>query len=203
MRYAAITVRLGALLTALVTIAFALAVGATPARAGLGIACPDATTQPFRPWSDTANYSILPDGGFEAGASAWTLSGGAKVVNGNERFYLRNKSDRSSLLLPAGSTVTSPPMCIGLLSSKMRFVVGGTTGANVKVQVLYRGLLSSLLGVFDGGTVKSNGTWTPSAAIPMFGGVLPLLTVSVQFRFVASGATAQIDDVYLDPWKVT
>jgi hypothetical protein len=186
----------------LVTLPLILVLGASSAGAGLGIACPDATTQPFKRWSDFAQYAFLPDGGFEAGASGWQLTGGAKVVAGNEPFYIHSTADRSSLLLPTNTTATSPPMCIALLSSKMRFVVRGPAGSSVKVQVLYRGLVSSVLGVFDGGTVKSNGTWAPSSQMSMLGGVLPLLTQSVQFRFVATSGTPQIDDVYLDPWKI-
>jgi hypothetical protein len=178
-----------------------LVFGAAPASAGLGLACPDATTKPFSRWADNANYAYLPDGGFEAGASGWKLASGAKVVAGNEPFYLRSTSHRYSLALPAGSSATSPPMCIGLLSSKMRFVVTGASGSKVKVQVIYRGLLSSVLGAFDGGTASTNGTWQPSPEIGMLGGVLPLLTQSVQFRFVATSGTPRIDDVYLDPMK--
>jgi hypothetical protein len=37
----------------------------------------------------------------------------------------------------------------------------------------------------------------------MLGGFLPLLTQSVQFRFVALSGAVMIDDVYLDPWKKT
>ena len=194
--------RVTAVLTlGLVTLPFILALGTSSAGAGLGVACPSPTTQPFRAWSDFAQYAQVPDGGFEAGASGWTLAGGAKVVAGNEPFYLRSAGDRWSLSMPAGSTVTSPPMCISLLSSKMRFVAGGSKGS-MKVQVLYRGLLSSVVGTFDGGTVTSNGTWAPSPEISMLGGVLPLLTQSVQFRFVATAGSARIDDVYLDPWKL-
>ncbi len=181
----------------------ALVATVSPASAGLGISCPDPTTQAFRPWSDYANYAFLPGGGFESSIGGWTLSGGAKIVAGNERYYLHGSSDRYSLRLPAGATATSAPMCIGLLSSKMRFVVGGASGGNVKVQVIYNGLLSSVLGIFDGGSVTSNGTWQPSPEISMLGGVLPLLTQSVQFRLVATAGTPQVDDVYLDPWKVT
>jgi hypothetical protein len=199
---AATTLRLAALVT-LTAIALALGINATPAHAGLGIACPDPTTQVFRPWSDYAHYAYLPDGGFEAGASGWTLNGSAKVVAGNEYYNLHSAGDRSSLRLPLGSAVTSPPMCISLLSSKMRFVVGGPAGSTLKLQVLYRGPISSLLGIFDGGTVKSNGSWAPSPGLSMLGGVLPLLTQSVQFRFIATAGTPLIDDVYLDPWKVT
>lgn len=178
-----------------------LAFGVSSGSAGLGLACPDPTTQPFKPWSDYAQYAAVPDGGFEAGASGWKLAGGAKVVAGNEPFYLRSKRDAWSLSLPAGSSATSPPMCISLLSSKMRFVAGGSKGS-IKVQVVYRGLLSNTLGVFDGGTVSSSGQWAPSPEISMLGGVLPLLTQSVQFRFVATSGTLQIDDVFLDPWKI-
>jgi hypothetical protein len=190
------------LVLTLAALPLTLTFGASSAGAGLGVACPNPTSQVFRPWSDYAWYAVVPDGGFEAGAAGWRLASGAKVVAGNEPFYLRSSTDRSSLLLPAGSTATSPPMCIALLSSKMRFVVSGQPGSKVRVQVLYRGLLSNLLGVFDGGTVESNGQWAPSPEISMLGGVLPLLTQSVQFRFVSVSGTARVDDVYLDPWKI-
>jgi hypothetical protein len=194
--------RVRAVLTlGLLTLPFILALSVSSAGAGLGVACPAPTTQPFRAWSDFAQYAQVPDGGFEAGAGGWTLAGGAKVVAGNEPFYVRSAGDRWSLSMPAGSTATSPPMCISLLSSKMRFIAGGSKGS-VKVQVLYRGPLSSVLGTFDGGTVTSTGTWAPSPEMSMLGGVLPLLTQSVQFRFVATTGSARIDDVYLDPWKL-
>lgn len=193
------------LVSALALIPLTLALGASSVDAGgpggLGIACPDPTTQPFRSWKDYANYAQVPDGGFEAGATGWTLTGGAAVVRGNEPFYIRNARDRWSLSLPAGSSATSPPMCIGLLSSKMRFVTGGSKGS-LKVQVVYRGLVSSTLGVFDGGTVSSDGVWAPSPEMSMLGGVLPLLTESVQFRLVATSGSMRVDDVYLDPWKI-
>jgi hypothetical protein len=193
---------LGAL-AALIAAAAAVVGGtATPARAGLGIACPDPLAQPFAPWGDGSSYAFVPDGGFEAGAAGWNLHG-ASVVDGNEPFFVHDGSDGASLSLPAGSSATTPPMCIQLLSSKMRFFVGGPAGSRVKVQVIYNGPLSSVLGIFDGGTVSSDGTWTPSPAISMLGGIVPLLTQSVQFRFVATAGNPQIDDVYLDPWKVT
>jgi hypothetical protein len=92
-------------------------------------------------------------------------------------------------------------MCISLLSGKMRFVAKGDAGAKLKVQIIYRGLLSSVLGVLDGGTYTVGGGWKPSPEVGMLGGVLPLLTQSVQFRFTASNGAATLDDVYLDPMK--
>jgi hypothetical protein len=179
----------------------AMAVGAAPASAGLGLACPSATSTPFTAWSDYANYAFAPDGGFESGGSGWSLSGGARAVAGNESFYVHSKMDKTSLSLPAGASATSPGMCISLLSSKMRFVARGDAGSKVKVQIIYRGLLSSVLGILDGGTYTVGGGWKPSPQIGMLGGVLPLLTSSVSFRFTAVGGAAAIDDVYLDPMK--
>jgi hypothetical protein len=181
--------------------AITMAVGAAPAAAGLGIACPTPTSMPFVGWNDYAYYAFSPDGGFEGGGSGWTLSGGAKVVPGNELFFVHSAADKLSLSLPAGASATSPPMCISLLSSKMRFLSRGNYGSKVKVQIIYRGLLSQVLGVFDGGTISPSGTWNASPAISMLGGTLPLLATSASFRFTAVGAAASVDDVYLDPMK--
>jgi hypothetical protein len=178
----------------------ALAGTAAPASAGLGLACPDATSKPFMPWSDNANYAFAPNGGFESGATGWSLSG-AKLASGNESFYIHSGGDKYSLSLPAGASATSPAMCISLLSGKMRFVARGDSGAKVKVQIIYRGLLSSVLGILDGGTYSVGSSWKPSPEVGMLGGTLPLLTSSVSFRFTASGGAVSIDDVYLDPMK--
>jgi hypothetical protein len=190
-----------ALALGLVGGAIAMAAGAAPASAGLGLTCPSATSTPFATWKDYANYAFAPDGGFESGGTGWSLSGGARAVSGNESYYVHSRTDKTSMSLPKGASATSPGMCISLISSKMRFVVRGDAGSSVKVQVVYRGLLSSLLGIFDGGTISAGGTWKPSPAIGMLGGVLPLLTTSVSFRFTAANGAAAIDDVYLDPMK--
>jgi hypothetical protein len=173
---------------------------AAPASAGLGLSCPSPTSRPFAQWSDYANYAFAPDGGFEAGGSGWSFNG-ARVVDGNETFFVHAPSDRKSLLIPAGRSATSPGMCISLFSNKMRFVARGDAGAKVKVQIIYRGLLSSLLGILDGGTYSVGTEWKPSPEVKMLGGLLPLLTRSVSFRFTAVGGNVVIDDVYLDPMK--
>jgi hypothetical protein len=58
--------------------------GAVPASAGVGLACPAATTSPFAPWNDFAKYAFVPNGGFEGGAAGWTPTGGSRVVPENE-----------------------------------------------------------------------------------------------------------------------
>jgi hypothetical protein len=196
---------------ALLAVGVIALLGAGPASAGLGLACPDVTTKPFSSWGDYAKYAFAPNGGFEGGADGWTLTGGAKVVSGNESFFVHGGRDRYSLSLPPGSTAKSAPMCVSLLNGKMRFFAAnaGSASARVKVQVLYNGgtgsllgSLGSLLGLSEVGYVTSGPAWQPSPAIGMLGGALPLLTSSVQFRFSApnDGGSFRLDDVYLDPF---
>ena len=178
------------------------AVTATPASASLGIACPSSTTKPFTPWGDMTSYWFVPNGGLENGATGWTLTGGAAVVGGNEPFAVHSGADSHSLSLPAGSTATTPAMCIGLLSPQMRFFASNTANPSAKLQVqaVYHGGLGQVLGIADYGTVQG-GAWHPSHKVGMLGGLLPLLTQSVQFRFhpVGSAAGWRIDDAYFDP----
>lgn len=190
------------------------ALGATattaPANAALGLACPDPTSQPFAPWKDYAAYAYAPNGGFESGSTGWTLAGGAKVVPGNSPFFTHGTGERYSLSLPAGSSATSPKMCISLFSSKMRFFVAnaGSSSSKLKVQIVYGGgtsgllsLVTTTLGVSDLGYVTAGSAWQPSAAVGMLSGTLPLLTQYVQFRFLPADRTGSwlMDDVYLDP----
>ena len=83
--------------------------------------CDTSTSQPFARWGDTRSYVLVPGGSFESGAAGWKLNGGAKVVSGNEPFYVRSTADRYSLYLPSGSSATTPPMCFGLGDWNARF----------------------------------------------------------------------------------
>lgn len=188
----------------------ALGATAAPANAGLGVSCPNPTSQAFKPWGDSAYYSYVPNGGFESGSAGWALSGGAKVVAGNEPFFVHGAGERYSLSLPAGSSATSPPLCISLFSSKMRFFTAnaGSPSSRLRVQVIYNGgtsgllsIVTTILGLSDFGYVSAGGTWQPSPAVGMLSGTLPLLTQSVQFRFTPADRYGNwmIDDVYLDP----
>ena len=72
-------------------------VAASPASAGL-LSCDGQTAPPaFSRWLDPIPYTPVPGGDFE-GAHGWKLSGGATVVSGNDPFYLRPGSSRSTSL---------------------------------------------------------------------------------------------------------
>jgi hypothetical protein len=197
-------------LATLAATAAAVAGTASPAQAALGLACPTPTSQPFLPWGDDDAYALAPGGNFESGTAGWTLSGGAQIVSGNESFHVGGADQSHSLSLPAGSSATSPPMCIGLLSSSMRLFTSnaGAPASKLRVQVVYGGGAGALLGaagatlgVSDTGTLVSGSAWQPSPHIAMLGGLAPLLTSYVQFRFTPldTAGSWRIDDVYLDP----
>ena len=164
-------------------------------------ACDTTVSQPFVPWGDSNYYVLAPGGAFESRDPAWKLNGGARVVRGNESFYVHGRSDAQSLSLPDGSTATSPPMCFAPGDWHFRFFLAGSGSVRVKVVV------ESLLGVvstLDGGTVKAGSTWKPSPEVEVLlsnvCGILATDSVSLRLTPVA-GSNLRIDDVYLDPWK--
>jgi hypothetical protein len=175
--------------------------------------CADrALEQPFLPWLDLASYTLAPNGGLEAGSSAWLLSGAASVVRGNETFTVRAQGDEFSLSLPSGSSATTGTTCVELLDPTLRLFAmnSGSPLSLLKVEVLFadasgtpRALpIASMLG----GT-----RWQPTLPMPIVANLLypPLVTdgkVEVAFRFTPVGfgkSGWRIDDVYVDPFKGT
>jgi hypothetical protein len=190
---------------------------ATPAHAGAllsgvlpGLVSPSDTpstcdtriSQPFARWGDTNYYVLVPGGSFESGSSGWKLAGGAKVVSGNEPFYVHSSADRYSLYLPSGSTATSPPMCFVPGDWHFRFFSAGS--GSVRVKVVVKSLLG-VVSVLDGGTVSSGSTWRPSPEVALtltnLCGLLSTDSISLRFS-PANTSGLRIDDVYLDPWKI-
>src|SRR6266550_1247307 len=169
--------------------------------------CDPTATQPFSVWGDSAYYAHLLNGGFEAGTTGWTLSGGARVVSGNEPFFVDgNKKDSHSLLLPAGSSAYSGTVCFALGDWHLRFLMRnvGSASGKLHIQVVVPSLLGGLLTILDGGTVSSGSSWTPSPRLELLlcnvSGLLGTKAVAFRFTPVGYGAAYQIDDAYLDPW---
>jgi hypothetical protein len=197
----------------LVAVVAAAALSVPAANAGLlttGSAsyCDPNASQPFLPWGDSSKYVLTPGGNFEYGSVPWALSGGARVVSGNESYFVGGRGDSRSLLLPSGSSATTATMCFALGDWHLRLFmrnVGSSTGA-VRVTVIVPSLVG-VLTVLDGGTISGGGTWKPSPRVQLLlCNVTSLVgTRAVAFRFtpVGVGAAYQIDDVYLDPWKGT
>jgi hypothetical protein len=190
----------------------ALALGAMPAAAsadGLSLGldgCPARETdQVFARWLDFSNYTLVPGGTFEGSLSGWKLTGGAKVVTGNERFDVHGSGEEHALSLPSGSSATTPPMCVAVLDPTLRYFAANDGGllSLLNVQILYYpptgGVLTLPLGVNAGGK-----SWAPALPTIVAADLLGALSggkASVAFRFtpIGLGAKWRIDDVYLDP----
>jgi hypothetical protein len=162
---------------------------------------------PFARFGDTNQYTPVPGGSFEAGAQAWTLTGGAKIVSGNESYFVRSSSDRNSLYLPAGATATSPSICVGLSEPSLRWFgkqsgsLLGITGA-MTVSVLFEDSLGQVLEAPIGTGLLST-SWQPSVPALVTANLLPLLPgqkTAVAFRFRAVTGNWNVDDAYVDPF---
>ena len=158
------------------------------------------TSQPFAQFGDYRYYTFGTNGGLENGATGWSLSG-ARVVSGNESFYVHSHGDVNSLSLPAGGTAYTPKLCMDTTSTVMRYFVKGSADGSVRVEVVLRGLLGQVLGVFQVSRVSTGSSWQAGPPVLNLDSLLGLLGVSsVQLKFTTLSGTAQIDDVYVDPW---
>jgi hypothetical protein len=189
----------------LVVLSTALAATAGTAKAGLitgllGGGC-GATAPVFAPWGDWAGYYFAPNGGFENGSTGWSLGGGAAVVSqDNEPWYLAGFGSRALEIPTGGSAAIN--VCYGLTYPGVRFFVAGQDGpATVHVRVVSRSLLG-ILSVLDGGTFTAGQSWTPSPKLSTLFSALasPLGSKTMQLQFTVENGTAQIDDLFVDPF---
>jgi hypothetical protein len=199
------------LVWALVAAGATTAALAAPAQAGLLVStakdCADdgPSARVFQPWLDLAQYVPAPGGHVES-AEGWTLTGGARVVAGNEPWKVGGKSHGASLLLPAGSSATTGTMCVGLGHPTLRFFAKRNSGTLLNpllVEVQFEAL-GGLLKSLPIGVVVAGGKWQPTLPSVVVANLLPLLPgakTPVRFKFTPLGhAEFQIDDVYVDPW---
>jgi hypothetical protein len=187
----------------------ALGMSAPAASAGLLVesapnCTPKPTTQPFKPWGDTAQYNLAPGGSFEGGTASWSLTGGASIVKGNEPWKVAGAGHSRSLRLPPGATATSPVVCVGLEHPTLRFFVNDNRAllSTMTVEVITETSLG-LKAAVPIGVLLPGGKWRPSPKILMVANLLPLLPgehTPVQFRVRSVGlGTWSIDDFYVDP----
>jgi len=177
-----------------------VAAGAGQAAAAPKASCPARTVvTPFKPWNDTGQYFLAPNGGFEAGASSWTLKGGASVVSGNESSYLNSRSDTKSLKLPANASAMTTAICTNPNDQTIRLMVLGTSGQlKVDAKIISGGNIRTWSTQVD---AKAGSSWRPSQVIQFALGNQYLGDTTVQLTFTALSSTWQIDDLYIDPFK--
>jgi len=203
-----LSTRLLPLTTIAATATMALSAGAAHA----GILVSSATScsaetlsQPFMPWLDNNQYTLVPGGNFEAGAPAWAFTGNAQTVSGNESYSVGGSGDSQSLSIPAGSSATSPSMCVGIQNPTLRFFArnSGSLLSTLTVSILWEDSLGTVH-TTPIATTLGGSRWTPSSPIALVVNLLPLLgpdETAVAFKFTTQGnGNWQIDDTYVDPW---
>jgi hypothetical protein len=194
----------GSIGLALLVMAVAAALAAPAAQAkgnllGLNTQC-GPTSKPFAQFGDYRNYSFGANGGLESGSTGWSLSGGAAVVSENESYYAHSRYDSHSLSLPAGSSVTTPQFCMGTLSTWVRFFSKSNGPGSLRVQIQYRSLLGSVLGILNVGTVSGSSSWQPSPAFLNLQSLNCLLGAkALQLKLTVTSGSFQVDDFYVDP----
>jgi hypothetical protein len=164
------------------------------------------TSDPFAGWGDHAPYTRLIDGGFEGGATAWTLRRAA-VVEGNQPWYRHDAGDRRALALGAGGSAVSPPLCIGLGHPTLRLFARNTGSplGLLSVEILAETSLGLTLPIPIGVVGRLRSSWAPTHRMLTLVNLLTLLPpgvteVSFRFRAIGLGSSWVIDDVYVDPY---
>jgi hypothetical protein len=192
----------------------ALFVAPSAANAGLLVqsapSCDNgALTQPFAQFNDDNDYFLAPAGNFEGNAAEWA-DNGARVVADQEPWQVGG-SGSHALSIPAGHSVVSPTMCVGIEDPSMRFFAHRSGGGLLAAasQLLVTARVETSLGLtleVPVGTLTTltNGPkWNKTPTQIVLASLLPLLPgehTPIQFRFTAVGTSDWvIDDVYVDP----
>jgi hypothetical protein len=180
----------------------------------------------FSQFGDQKNYFLAPDGGFEGGGDGWGLNDGAAVVDGNESFDLNAAGDAKSLSLPAGSSATSPAVCVTRKHPQFRFVAKRTPAPaaaakgstrqpassrgtrppapRLRVEIVYlngKGHKKTRTAA----KLRAGQEWKATRKIAIATGRATgrgrHKTGDIQIRFTPIGGAAdwQIDDLYVDP----
>jgi len=181
-----------------------------PAAASAGpepAACGQPVSQPFLRWLDPGRYFLAPDGGFESGASGWALAGGAAVAGGNEPWHVAGAADGRALALPPGAAAVSPPVCVGLADPTTRLFVRNTAPLGLGVLVVSAEVrVAGLDAVVPVGVVVAGSGYGPTLPLPLLANLTAPLSsggaAEVRLRFLAVGGSWQVDDVYVDPFRV-
>ena len=191
---------------------------ALPGVASAGVLVADApscdngdVSQPFAQWGDDNWYFLAPGGNFEGSLGGWDVNGRASVVDDQEPWRVHGDNGSHALAVRAGSSVTTPTMCVGIEHPTMRFfahrsgggLLGGTSQLVVTAKVeTSLGLVADVpVGTI---TTLTNGTrWNKTPVQIVLASLLPLLPgehTPIRFRFTAVGTSDWvIDDVFVDP----
>ena len=164
---------------------------------------------PLTAFKDQRSYFVAPEGDFEnPQLPGWQLEGGANVSNGGSSYSVLGADHAMSLMLPPGSSATSPEMCVDLNYPSFRFFVSqleADTDAELAVDVVYPALAKNNVRQAKKFKIKAKDGWALSDDIKLepqrLGKRSGWRKVAVRFR-VRPGkktATYKVDDLLIDP----
>jgi hypothetical protein len=165
---------------------------------------------PLTAFKDQRDYFVAPAGDFEdPSLPGWELTGGARVVAGGSSHAVVGDAQTGSLLLPPGSSATSPQMCVDLDFPTFRFFAAqleADTDSELAVDVIYPGLARNnvrrakafRLRVKDGWRLSDSVNLEPQRLGKRWG----WRRIAIRFRVDAgkkSAAAYRVDDLLVDP----
>lgn len=163
-----------------------------------------ALKQPFSSWGDANDYFLAPGGSFENGLVDWMTSSNPSISAENEPWKRNGSTDRSSVKLPAGSSIRSRAFCFRANEDTIRAFVKrpGLAGARLYVSMMIEtadGQTGSTLYTIDGST--PGWTPTPPMSVPMFGWSGDLWLTVYFTPEPGTPGTWKVDDFFVDPLK--
>jgi hypothetical protein len=135
----------------------------------------------FQSWGDAARYFHVP------ASDAWTIRGDASRAG-------------SAFVLRAGSSVTTPAVCIGIDAPTFRSMGASPNGGVVRVEVI------SQTGVtLPAGRYRLSTGSAPSpiglVAVNLLALVGQDFSTDVRIRYVAESGTVRLDELWVDPFR--
>lgn len=181
----------------------------SPANAGGGASCTvseDGATQPFVRFHDRHTYIPVPGGVFTSAIAPATLTGGAALVSDTDPLG-DGTATATSLSLPAGSSVTTAPVCVDSRFPTLRLMArrAGDVRARLGIEVLH-------LDASGRHAAKSHALLVPAHVKGWFlvhprsvraggfgrGGNSPQ-RIAIRIVAPANGPTWEVNDIYVDP----
>ncbi|HYH57989.1 MAG TPA: hypothetical protein VD790_02040 [Thermoleophilaceae bacterium] len=172
--------------------------------------CAPKLSQTFLDWKDQSWYTLAGGGDMESD-EGWTLDD-AKIASGNEPWQVNGASDSHSLKLPAGSSATSPYMCIepGFPYFRVFARNTGKAKSRLKVEVIFRDSTGAMKVKKAGKLRFRKDDWRLSRRLATASGLAnpkgkgkgePEVTFEAAFRFTPMGDAGKwrIDDLFVDP----
>ncbi len=192
------------------TALLAAAIVGLPAVASAASCPPQPTTTPFTRWADAGSYFLAPGGNFEAplSSSGWIVLNGSRTF-GNEPFHVGGGSDSYSLTLGGGGVAVSPAFCLDQSMPYLRFFAHALgMGGNLQVRLAVLTANGPVSFPFDHVAnlpAASMPRWAPTGQLSLSNGPAVAGGQAAQARLVfnvAGPGVWQIDDLYVDPYRM-